>query len=69
MKLKIRSVAFVSLMHPILSLILMNSLFYQESSLTLIVTANTLLCILLGAPVVIMHPGGDFGKIDISGKM
>ena len=52
----------------ILSLILMNSLFYQESSLTLIVTANTLLCILLGAAAVIMHPGGDFGKIDISGK-
>ena len=52
----------------ILSLVLMNSLFYQEFSLTAIVVANTLLCILLGTAAVIMHPGGDFGKIDISGK-
>lgn len=52
----------------ILSLILMNSLFYQKFSLTAIVVANTLLCILLGTAAVIMHPGGDFGKIDISGK-
>lgn len=52
----------------ILSLILMNSLFYQQFSLTSIVTANTLLCVFLGTAAVIMHPGGDFGKIDISGK-
>lgn len=52
----------------VLSLILMNSLFYQQFSFTSIVTLNTLLCSILGTTAVIMHPGGDFENIDISGK-
>lgn len=46
----------------------MNSLFYQQFSFTSVVTLNTLLCSILGTAAVIMHPGGDFEKIDISGK-
>lgn len=52
----------------ILSLILMNSLFYQRFNFTSIVTLNTLLCLILVTAAIIMHPGGDFEKIDISGK-
>lgn len=52
----------------ILSLAVMNSLFYQQFSFASIVILNTLLCSILGIAAMIMHPGGDFEKIDISGK-
>lgn len=58
----------VTVITAILALILMNTLLPEHSSLSIIITTNALLCLLLGTAAVIMHPGGDFGKIDISGK-
>lgn len=52
----------------ILSLAVMNSLFYQQFSFASLVILNTLLCFILGIAALIMHPGGDFEKIDISGR-
>ena len=51
-----------------LSLIIINSVYYEHFSLTFIVTINTLLCTFLGAVAIVMHPDGKFGEIDISGK-
>ena len=59
---------YVTIAISILSLILTNSVFHQDLSRPAIITANTLLCILLGTAALIMRPGGDFGKVDISGK-
>ncbi len=58
----------VTVITAIVALILINTLLPEHSSLSIIIATNALLCLILGTAAVIIHPGGDFGKIDISGK-
>jgi hypothetical protein len=58
----------VVIIASVLGLLFMNSLFSDQFSNFFVVSVNIILCALLATVAVIMHLGGNFGKIDISGK-
>lgn len=63
-----KKIYYLVIAFSIMSLAVMNSLFYKQLSFSSIVALDALLCFILGIAAIIMHPGGDFEKIDISGK-
>jgi len=52
----------------VMSLLLINSLISTHLPDILMTAINIFLCLLVTTMSIIMYPGGDFGKIDISGK-
>jgi hypothetical protein len=59
---------YIVIIASMLSLLFINSLFSDQFSNFFVVSVNIFLCALLATVAIIMHPGGNFGKIDISGK-
>ena len=59
---------YLVIIASVLSLLFINSLFSDQLPHSLVITINIFLCVLLTTVAVIIHPGGNFGKIDISGK-
>lgn len=59
---------YVVIVTSILTLLLTNSLLSNQISSFLAMVINISLCVLLAVAALIMHPSGNFEKIDISGK-